>query len=283
MRTATRTLWIMLIGALASLALACADPAAAPSQQTPDAAQPAAKDGKHFLADKPLKLFEDQESERWKFLEAIGQAEKRAEAYKNRHSAVVDPTSPDPLRGRALTLEEVLDGLPGDGAPKAVIETTAGTITCELLAEQAPEAVAHFVGLARGIRPWWDGTVGKWSTSPLYRAIPVYRVTRGEALYSGCPMAVGFAEVGFRTLVSQEAYAPAKEALTLALFAGQRVPSLGAQFLITAKPDARIVEKTVPIGRCDDSNVVQQIVNQPVTEKEIPINDIVVRDITITR
>ena len=74
MRTAIWTRWIMLAGAPALLALACADPAAAP-QQPADTAQPAAGDGKHFLADKPLKLFEEQKSERWKFLESISQAE----------------------------------------------------------------------------------------------------------------------------------------------------------------------------------------------------------------
>jgi peptidyl-prolyl cis-trans isomerase A (cyclophilin A) len=287
MRTANIRNWKSVAGGLALLALACSDPApppgAEPGADQDGAGAAASKDPQHFLADKPLKLFDEQDSQRWKRLEAIGAAEQRADAYKDRHSMVAEPTSPDPLRGLFVPLEKALEGLEGDGPPVATIETTAGTITCELLTERSPAGVAHFVGLARGLRPWWDGTVGKWSTAPFYRATPVYKVVPGEAFYSGCPMALGFAEVGFRALVPKESYAPASDALTLAMFAGQRLPSLGPQFLITAKPGAKIAEKTVPIGRCESSNVVQQIVNQEVTGKGIPLAETTVVDIAISR
>jgi len=266
------------VGGIVILALACSEPPAAkPTEKSTD------EDGQHFLAEKPLKLFKDKDSNRWKHLEALGRAEKRAAAYKDRHSAVADPTSPDPLRGKILSLEEALAGLEGQGAPKATIETTMGTITCELLVDEVPDAVAHFVGLARGLRPWWDGTVGKWSNEPFYRTIPVYKVTPNDTFYSGCPMGVGFAEVGFRAMVNMDKYGPVPEALTLAMFAGDRLPTLGAQFLVTAKPNAHVSEKTLPIGKCEGTNVVQKIVNQAVTSKGIPVTDTAVREVTITR
>ncbi|HUT77280.1 MAG TPA: hypothetical protein VM285_06315, partial [Polyangia bacterium] len=183
-----------------ALACSCAEP---PDPEKiilgtlPDA--PEGKDGKHFLADKPLKIFDQSQSERWKDLEAIGRAKQRQKDYRDKHSVIVDPTIADPLKGQPQPLARAAEGLAGVGALRAAIDTTKGTITCELLAENQEIGVAHFVGLARGTRPWWDAAGGRWRMEPFYGNLPIYRVESGEAFYSGCPMAVGFAEVGFRT------------------------------------------------------------------------------------
>src|SRR5688572_3421818 len=59
-------------------------------------------------------------------------------------------------------LAEALQGLSGDGALMADITVPQGTITCELFPEQAPQTVASFVGLARGIRAWKHPKSGEW-------------------------------------------------------------------------------------------------------------------------
>src|SRR5690348_10883979 len=60
----------------------------------------------------------------------------------------------DPAMGM-FTMAEALDGLPdGPGPLRAIIDTDLGTLTCTLRDDKTPNAVANFIGLARGIRPW---------------------------------------------------------------------------------------------------------------------------------
>jgi len=65
--------------------------------------------------------------------------------------------APDPSEG---------PGRPGARSlAKRVIETDIGTVACELFDADAPDGVANFVGLARGRRPWKQGTTWKTSAS----------------------------------------------------------------------------------------------------------------------
>ena len=104
--------------------------------------------------------------------------------------AHADPTEPDPLRGR-FTLEQATAGLPGTGALVATIETRMGNFACELLSREAPVTVANFVGLARGLRDFWDPTAGRWVRRPFYdgsifhRVIPDFMIQGGDILRSG--------------------------------------------------------------------------------------------------
>jgi len=244
---------------------------------------PTGKDGRHPLADKPLKTFSEKQSDRWRTEEAARNAERRANTYKYQHKAAPQPTSPDPLKGVRFTLKQALAGVEGNGPVKAVIDTTEGEIVCALDTEGQPEATAHFIGLARGVRPWWDSAKVEWSTAPLYHDIPVYKVVRGEAFFSGCPMAVGFAEVGFRSAVPLESLDQPDEAYELALITPARVPSFGPQFLITAKADPKIEELAHVIGRCEGAGPIQKIAGKQVSKSGHPVDNVLVREITITR
>src|SRR4051812_45952556 len=57
---------------------------------------------------------------------------------------------PDPLGGK-FTLDDAVKGLPAGKQIVATIETSLGTLTCNLLDDKAPITVANFVGLARGV------------------------------------------------------------------------------------------------------------------------------------
>ncbi len=50
---------------------------------------------------------------------------------------------------------------PAKAAPTAIIHTSAGDLKCTLFPAQAPKAVANFVGLAKGTKPWKDPATGK--------------------------------------------------------------------------------------------------------------------------
>src|SRR5436190_52230 len=91
----------------------------------------------------------------------------------------------DPAKGH-FTLEQATKGLAGSGPLQAKIETTLGTLTCDLFDKQAPITVANFVGLARGTRPWKDPKTGKWvEKKPLYDGLTFHRVIPGFMIQGG--------------------------------------------------------------------------------------------------
>ena len=61
----------------------------------------------------------------------------------------------DPYRGR-FPFEEAVAGLPESGQLVATIVTEEGEVPCRLMPDIAPLAVANFIGLARGLRPFLD-------------------------------------------------------------------------------------------------------------------------------
>ena len=59
----------------------------------------------------------------------------------------------DPAGG-TFSLADAEKGLTGKGDLTATIETSHGTIACVLFRDDAPNTVANFVGLARGLCPF---------------------------------------------------------------------------------------------------------------------------------
>src|SRR6476620_7260142 len=86
---------------------------------------------------------------------------------------------------------------PAKGTPTAIIHTSAGDLKCTLFPAQAPKAVANFVGLSKGTKPWKDPANGNTVHKPLYdgtlfhRTIPEFMIQRGE------PSGTGSGYVGF--------------------------------------------------------------------------------------
>ncbi|MBV9341305.1 MAG: hypothetical protein JO159_10515, partial [Acidobacteria bacterium] len=45
--------------------------------------------------------------------------------------------------------------------PQAIIDTTAGKMTCSLFPAKAPIGVANFIGLAKGTKDWTSPSTGR--------------------------------------------------------------------------------------------------------------------------
>jgi cyclophilin family peptidyl-prolyl cis-trans isomerase len=69
----------------------------------------------------------------------------------------------------------------------AVFNTSQGTITALLYEKYTPLAVANFVALAQGTKPWRDPKSGAMVRRPLYDNITFHRVIPGQAIQSGDP------------------------------------------------------------------------------------------------
>ena len=82
--------------------------------------------------------------------------------------------------------------------PTAVIETTAGNLTCTLFPDKAPIGVANFIGLATGTKDWTSPvTHQKKHGVPLYDGTIFHRVIPDFMIQGGDPMGTGTGDPGY--------------------------------------------------------------------------------------
>ena len=87
---------------------------------------------------------------------------------------------------------------PTKGSPTAIIHTSAGDLKCSLFPAQAPKAVANFVGLAKGTKPWKDPATGKTiHGKSLYDGVIFHRTIPEFMIQGGDPSGSGSGDVGF--------------------------------------------------------------------------------------
>lgn len=192
-----------------------------------------------------------------------------------------EPTSPDPEAGD-FTLEEALAGLPGTGQPVATIETSLGTVTCRLAGDLVPVAVANFVGLARGLRPWWDPCRAAWVKEPFYDGLTWHRVIPGFMAQGGDLFGDGSGGPGYTFANEQRPELLHDRPGTLA-YANAGRDTNGSQFYITVGRRPQLDGGYVVFGYCDNVQVIEQIVAVPRDVNDKPLQPVLIRKVTITR
>src|SRR5580698_2727051 len=73
------------------------------------------------------------------------------------------------------------------GPPTAIIDTTAGKMTCTLFPDKAPIGVENFIGLATGKKDWTSPTGAKKHGVPLYDGTIFHRVIPDFMIQGGDP------------------------------------------------------------------------------------------------
>src|SRR5689334_9791782 len=162
----------------------------------------------------------------------------------------------------------------------AVIHTTAGDLKCTLFPDQAPKAVANFIGLATGTKDWKKA--GKLvHGKPLYDGVIFHRVIPEFMIQGGDPTGTGSGEVGFPDF-ADELHADLLFDKPGRLAMANRGPNTNSsQFFITEKeqpflnpcfreggcPELRRGKDTgyTIFGQCDDAAVelVKKIARMP--------------------
>lgn len=161
----------------------------------------------------------------------------------------------DPHRGR-FPFEAAVAGLPETGTLRATIVTDEGEIHCELLADVAPLAVASFVGLARGLRPFLD-TTGEWTTRPYYDGLVFHRAEPRLFVQGG---RLGDVEIpGFRLQDERSIGTVFATPGVLALANNGTPNSSSAQFFITTEVNRSFDGQYTIIGWCDDLLVARAL------------------------
>lgn len=161
----------------------------------------------------------------------------------------------DPHGGRfpyALAIE----GLPAAGMLRARLFTDEGTIDCTLEPGHAPVAVANFVGLARGRRPFRDGE-GKWSTAAYYDGIPWHRAFEGQFVQTGRR---GKLADGGYLLQDEVSVGDAFDRPGIMAMAGVGEPdSASVQFFVTTGRADHLEGNHTIFGRCDGEAVLRRL------------------------
>ena len=174
---------------------------------------------------------------------------------------VQPPSEPDPHAG-AFTLEQALKGLPKEGTLAAHIKTSMGSFYCDLFDASAPVTVANFVGLARGLRKFWDAEKLAWVARPYYDGSTFHRVIPGFMIQGGAHAETGRGGIGY-TIKDEVDPAKRHDRAGQLCMANRGKNTNEAQFFITEARAPHLDGSYTIFGQCEPATLVQRIARVP--------------------
>ncbi len=193
----------------------------------------------------------------------------------------------DPIANHLIPMAAATKGLRGAAtAPlqaKIDIEQGGkplGTLTCTLADKQAPNTVANFVGLARGVRLFFDGKA--WVKKPFYDGLTFHRALAGFLIMGGDLAGTGTGDAGY-TFDDEISPDLKMDKGGLLVMANHGPNTNSAQFMITEKEAPWLTGKHTIFGQCDPVTLVAQISATPTGLHEIPRTPVIIKKVTISR
>jgi len=172
--------------------------------------------------------------------------------------------------------------------PSAIIDTTAGKMTCTLFPDKAPIGVANFIGLATGTKDWKNPVSGATKHGvPLYDGTIFHRVIPEFMIQGGDPAGNGSGDPGykFRNEVSPDLLFDRPGRLA---YANSGPDTNGSQFFITedAAHSQHLSGSYTIFGQCDDATValvkqISRMATDPQTDR--PFRPVKIIHITIVK
>lgn len=167
--------------------------------------------------------------------------------------------------------------------PTAVIDTTAGKLTCTLFPDKAPIGVANFVGLARGTKDWTNPATGRKKHGvPLYDGTIFHRVIPEFMIQGGDPAGNGTGDPGYKFKNETSPDLTFDRPGRLA-YANAGPDTNGSQFFITEVPYPSLDGHYTIFGQCDADSVelVKRIARMPRNGNDLPDSPVKINKITI--
>jgi peptidyl-prolyl cis-trans isomerase A (cyclophilin A) len=170
--------------------------------------------------------------------------------------------------------------------PTAIIDTTAGKMTCTLFPDKAPIGVANFIGLANGTRDWKNPVSGATKHGvPLYDGTIFHRVIPNFMIQGGDPAGNGSGDPGykFKNEVSSDLLFDKPGRLA---YANSGPDTNGSQFFITEQATPHLNGGYTIFGQCDDATValvkqIARMATDPSNDK--PFRPVKINHITIVK
>jgi peptidyl-prolyl cis-trans isomerase A (cyclophilin A) len=167
--------------------------------------------------------------------------------------------------------------------PTAVFDTTMGRMTCKLYAQEAPETVANFIGLATGTKDWIDPkTHRKVHGRSLYNGTTFHRVIPNFMIQGGDPIGTGEGDPGY--MFADEFNPDLNFDVPGRLAMANSGPGTnGSQFFITEVPTPHLNQKHTIFGQCDDASLLieQSIARVETGEQDKPVTPVILTRVTI--
>lgn len=180
---------------------------------------------------------------------------------------------------------------PAAAEPTAIINTTAGKMTCTLFPDKAPIGVANFIGLSTGTKDWKTPSGATKHGVPLYDGTIFHRVIPEFMIQGGDPAGTGSGPdpvKPFRNETSKDLLFD--KAGRLAYANTGQPSSNSSQFFITEVPftgqQASMLNGNYTIfGQCDEPTVelVKQIARMSRDNNDRPHRPIKITHITIQK
>lgn len=196
---------------------------------------------------------------------------------------VQPPNGPDPHAGK-FSLDEATKGLDKKGTLAAQIETNMGSFYCDLFADKAPNTVANFVGLARGLRKFWDAEKLAWVARPYYERSAFHRVMPTFMIQGGDHTGTGQGFIGYS--IPDELSPQSKHDRPGQLCMANRMPGHNeGQFFITEAAAPHLDASYTIFGQCEPVTLVQRIARVPQSgpPDNRPLTPVVIEHVKIKR
>ncbi|MBX3161135.1 MAG: peptidylprolyl isomerase [Deltaproteobacteria bacterium] len=182
----------------------------------------------------------------------------------------------------AADLATFVKKLPGTGNRiVATLTTTHGTLHCDLFDTKAPVAVANFIGLATGQKPFLDPASNKVvKNKPFYDGLIFHRVIPGFMIQGGDPQGIGIGGPGYK--FEDELTGDKHEPGTLAM-ANAGKDTNGSQFFINEVETPWLNGRHTVFGKCKELDVVVKIATVPRGRNDMPHDPVRITKLTIAR
>jgi peptidyl-prolyl cis-trans isomerase A (cyclophilin A) len=162
----------------------------------------------------------------------------------------------------------------------ATFKTTMGSFRCELYEDKAPNTVANFVGLARGVRPFYAKKEDTWKTAPFYDGILFHRVIPNFMIQTGDPTGTGTGGPGYH-VVDEFDKSLRHNGPGILSMANRGVNTGSSQFFVTVAATPHLDDKHAIFGKCDAK--VPTEISKVKTRSDRPLDDVKIETITFER
>lgn len=173
--------------------------------------------------------------------------------------------------------------LGGAGALRAELRTSMGVIDCALFPDEAPLAVANFVGLARGMKAWRDPATGGLERRPYYDGLTFHRVLSEFIIQTGDPLGDGTGGPGY-LFPDETGNGRSHEGPGTLAMANRNDPDTnGSQFYITLGEERRLDATNTVFGQCENLDVIRAISRVRAGARGRPLTPVILERVRIYR
>jgi peptidyl-prolyl cis-trans isomerase A (cyclophilin A) len=164
----------------------------------------------------------------------------------------------------------------------ATLRTSQGEVVVRLLAREAPQTVANFVGLAAGEKPFVDPRTGQSATRAFYDGLTFHRVIPGFMIQGGDPEGSGRGGPGY-TFPDEFQSGHGFDRPGLLAMANRGPNTNGSQFFITTGTPRHLDGRHTIFGEVIAGYpVVEAIAAAPTGAGARPVLDVSISKVTIS-